>query len=100
VFVIQSNDNIVSYQTSDVHASSSGAGWLVLFLLLIVLYSIGCCFCGVVCIGKYRHFISSKAATCKIMDEESMEVVETDENVESQVESAKEAFEDEQKPLN
>lgn len=87
--MIESNEKVVNYQTGDIDASSSGVGWLILFLVLILVYSISCCVVGAFCIGKIRSFNSWKPVSFKSMhNDRSVEKFKTDENIKTRAESA------------
>ena len=71
VFVIESNEQKVSYETDTVDASSSGVGWLVLFIALLILYSVSCCFLGTYCSGRLHCYKSPKSKTDNDTEEDN-----------------------------
>lgn len=52
VFVVESNEHVVTYETQSVNASTSGAGWLALFITVVIVYSISCCVFGAFFVRK------------------------------------------------
>ena len=76
MFVIESKEQTVTYETNAVNASSSGVGWLILFIALIIIYSVGCCLLGVCCIGKLRRYNSMKQKSYKSLDDDKVSATE------------------------
>jgi hypothetical protein len=101
VFVVQSNEDVVTYETDTVGNSSSGVGWLVLFIILIVVYSVCCCFFGAFCIGRVRNhnYKSSQSGSYKSFHED-INMTETTDDSRAEIpssESVEPDIEDQQK---
>jgi hypothetical protein len=84
VFVIESSEEKVTYETDTVDASSSGVGWLVLFIVLFILYSVGCCFLGTYCTGRLHCYKSPKSKTDNDTEEDDFSTNESTANNKAQ----------------
>lgn len=76
MFVVESKEETVTYETNAVIASSSGVGWLILFIVLIIIYSVGCCFLGVCCMGKLQSYRSMKEKSYKNLEDDKANTTE------------------------
>lgn len=78
VFVVESNEQVVNYETGTVNSSSSGIGWLVLLITLLIIYSVSCCFLGAYCSGRIYYPKRIKSTSYKSMEEEDHNKTEVD----------------------
>ena len=66
MFVVQSNEeHAIPFEAYTNGTSSSGVGWLILFILLVVGYSVSCCFCGICCAARMRSRVMLKGIVPK-----------------------------------
>eukprot|EP00804_Cyclotella_cryptica_P009079 CCRYP_003170-RA/>CCRYP_003170-RA protein AED:0.03 eAED:0.03 QI:382/1/1/1/1/1/2/159/333 len=63
LLVVKSNDEYnIKIDTNFAGSATSGAGWMFLFLVIFVGYSIGCCVCGIICFRRINSPKSLKAS--------------------------------------
>ncbi|KAL7488133.1 hypothetical protein ACHAW6_013739 [Cyclotella cf. meneghiniana] len=79
LFVVQSNEeHAIPFEAYINSTSSSGVSWLILFILLVIGYSVSCCFCGICCAARMRSRVLLQGTPAKDVVAEGVPTEEVD----------------------